>query len=450
MSPSMNEMRQAAVTRQLGGSTRSRSLWLGVEGLQDAVSGERWSLAEAQQGRAGLDLLLSEHLLLPLVADADLPLDGGDEIRSHAAQLLVHYHGASAQSWPLAPWAEGRGGQRRCGAWAWTSPEPWTALRPLLRSARPASLACLAACRQQEPRWAQAPHAALAWVEGGLLCWMELQAGVLQAARHLRLAAPSPEALCQRLQALLAGLPAGTETLLAGHGLSAPLAASLDGVRCLTPLDAAPPAALPWARPAPLPGESSGDFMPPVEPLARWRWPLLGVASLCLALAAQEGWQAHAQWQAAGQDLARLQARQAPARAGAHAPNNRPAIAGHKMLTEALTEAKQSLQQPWQAVLAQIESAALDDSQRPRVAWLALDLQASRGELRLEGQAEDRAQILAVTDALSRLPGWREVLPGAIQPEEGGRPGLRFILQARLTADALAAAPAPATSGAGS
>jgi len=182
----MNEMRQAAVTRQLGGSTRSRSLWLGVEGLQDAVSGERWSLAEAQQGRAGLDLLLSEHLLLPLVADADLPLDGGDEIRSHAAQLLVHYHGASAQSWPLAPWAEGRGGQRRCGAWAWTSPEPWTALRPLLRSARPASLACLAACRQQEPRWAQAPHAALAWVEGGLLCWMELQAGVLQAARGPR------------------------------------------------------------------------------------------------------------------------------------------------------------------------------------------------------------------------------------------------------------------------
>ncbi len=448
MSPSMNEAKRDAVARQLGRrpwlSSRSRrTLWLAPDGWLDPASGERWSAVEALPDSVEWDLVLSEHLLFPLVADGDLVLHGSEDMRNHAAQLLSHYHGAHAQSWPLAVWCEGQGEQRRYGAWALSSRESqdvWRVLRPRLRSARPAALVCLDACRQQEPQWAQAPHAALAWVEGSLLCWLELQAGVLYRVRHVRLAAPGREALRQRLHALQQDLPPDTGMLLAGHGLSDEWTDDLAPWRCLTPMNAGLPPALLWERPAPAPAEARGDFLPPVAPLARWRWPLLGVALLCLALAAQEGWQAHLQWQAARDDLAAQQARQsrrAAPTAAALRTGTLPAPRDHK----ALLEARQALQQPWQTVLTQVEAAALDEAQRPRVAWLALDLQAARGELRLEGQAEDRAQILAVADALSRLPGWHEVLPGAIQTEEGGRTGMRFTLQARLAAHALAAPP---------
>lgn len=445
MSPSMNEARREAVARALGRWPRRgaepRPLWLDPQGPADA-DGHR--LAQSALPAGGLDLLLSEHLLTPLVAEAGLDLPGADDIRGHALHLLGHYHGSLAQGWPLAPWSEGRGALRRCGAWALSSGdagEPWASLLPRLRSARPASLACLQACRRLEPAWAQAPHAALAWVESGLLCWLALQSGVLQSVRHLRLPAPTPEALCRRLQPLLAGLPAGTETLLAGFGLSAPLEPP-PGVRLLgkpEALTAARPDPLLWTMPAPAPREASGDFLPPVQPLARWRWPLLGVALLCLGLAAQEAWQARAQRQFAQDSVSRLQARQGrptppPAR-GAKVPAGDP---------KALLEARQSLSQPWQALLAQIEAAGLDEQQRPRVAWLGLDLQSARAEVRLEGQAEDRAQILAVADALAGQPGWTEVLPVAIQMEEAGRPGLRFSLQARLTQALVAEAGVPA------
>lgn len=431
MSPSMNEARRTAVAGVPGRwlpwpAVAVRPLWLDVDGLRDA---DGHPLADPGTAGPGLDLVLSEQLLTPLVAEAGLDLPGADDIHAHAVQLLSHYHGPQAQGWVLAPWADGRGALRRCGAWALSSPEHWTALRPSLRSARPASWACLEACRRQQPAWAQAPHAALAWVEAGLLCWLELRSGVLQVVRHLRLASPTPQALSQRLQPLLAGLPEGTETLLAGHGLSAPLDALPAGVRLLSPLQAAMPDPLLWAQPAPAPREAAGDFLPPVQALARWRWPLLGVALLCLGLAAQDAWQARAQRQFARDSVAGLQARQGrPVPAASRVSK---ASAGDP---KALAEARQALQQPWLAVLAQIEAAALDEQQRPQVAWLGLDLQAARAEIRLEGQAEDRARILAVADALARLPGWTEVLPGAIQAEDGGRPGLRFSLQARLTA----------------
>ena len=429
MSPSMNEARRRAAGVKSPWSrwsaTAGRPLWLDREGLRDA---DGHPLNEPGAAASGLDLVLSEQLLTPLVAEAGLDLPAADDIRAHAAQLLSHYHGPQAQGWPLAPWSEGRGALRRCGAWALSSPEGWTALRPRLRSARPASWACLEACRREHPAWAQAPHAALAWVEAGLLCWLELRSGVLQAVRHLRLASPTPQALGQRLQPLLAGLPEGAETLLAGHGLSGPFDQLPAGVRLLSPLQAATPDPLLWAQPAPAPREAAADFLPPVSSLARWRWPLLGVALLCLGLAAQDAWQARAQRQFAHDSVAGLQARQGRPAPAASRVSKAPA--GDP---KALTEARQALQQPWQVVLAQIESAALDEQQRPRVAWLGLDLQAARSEIRLEGQAEDRARILAVADALARLPGWTEVLPGAIQAEDGGRPGLRFSLQARLT-----------------
>lgn len=440
MSPSMNEARREAVANALGRwplrGAEPRPLWLDAQGLADA-DGHR--IADAELPASGLDLLLSEHLLTPLVAEAGLDLPGAEDIRQHAAHLLGHYHGPQAQGWPLAPWSQGHGALRRCGAWALScagSGERWTALQARLRSARPASLACLEACRRQEPAWARAPHATLAWVESGLLCWLELQAGVLQSVRHLRLAAPTPEALCRRLQPLLARLPAGSETLLAGCGLSAPLGPPPAGVRVLgspEALAAARPDPLLWAWPAPAPREASGDFLPPVQSLARWRWPLLGVAMLCLGLASQEAWQAHAQRQFAQDSVSRLQARQA-----SPAPRVDRGAKASTAEPKALLEARQALHHPWPVLLAQVEAAALDEQQRPRVAWLGLDLQAARAEVRLEGQAEDRSQILAVADALARLPGWTEVLPAAIQAEEGGRPGLRFSLQARL-APALAA-----------
>ncbi len=436
MSPSMNERparpqdRLHAVWATL--STRARCpLWLGPEGTSEPC--------EASPGASvPADLVLSEHLLTPLVAEPDLALPHADDLRAHAAQVLAHYHGPAALAWPLAPWAQGHGAGRRGGAWALSQAEPWHALTVPLRTARPAAWAALAAVRAEDGAWARAPHAALAWVEAQLLCWMTLEAGVLQTVRHLRLADATPDALLARLQLLCAALPAGAAVVLAGYGLTqawqeqGPLTANL---RCLTPLESPVPPALLWTPAAPAPAEAAGDFLPPVQPLRRWRWPLLTVAALCLGFAAQEAWQAHARWQAASQDLAALQARPGRPAARAARTDARPAPAETQAQAQALLTARQALHQPWGSVLAQIERAALDEQQRPRVAWMSLDAQAARTEVRLEGLAEDRTRILAVAEALAREPGWREVLPGAIQPEEGGRPGLRFTLQARLAVD---------------
>ncbi len=432
MSPSMNERphppqaRRPRMASVLPGRLRC-PLWLGPAGLGDG--------AEATPDAAfPADLVLSEHLLTPMVADADLALPHDADLRAHAAQVLAHYHGAAALAWPLAPWAEGRGAHRRGGAWALSQAESWHALSSSLRTARPASWAALAAVRAQDAAWERAPRAALAWVESTLLCWMTLEAGVLQTVRHLRLTAATPEALRARLQPLCAALPAEAAVVLAGYGLSAAWTETdteTAALCCLTPLESGVPPALLWASAAPVPAEAAGDFLPPVQPLRRWRWPLLTVAALCLAMAGQEAWQARARWQAAGQDLAALQARQGRPAARAPRVDARSAAADD----QALRTARQALHQPWAGVLAQVERAALDEQQRPRVAWLGLDAQASRAEVRLEGLAEDRSRVLAVADALAREPGWREVLPGAIQPEEGGRPGLRFTLQARLAVD---------------
>ncbi|MDL5030980.1 hypothetical protein QRD43_03595 [Pelomonas sp. APW6] len=430
MSPSMNERFPHPRARRLPGwpvlpARAQCPRWLGPEGLSDPAE-------NAPGAPTPADLVLSEHLLTPVVAEADLALPHDADLRAYAAQVLAHYHGAAALAWPLAPWAEGRGARRRGGAWALSQAEPWHALTTPLRTARPAAWAALAAVRAQDAAWARAPRAALAWVESNLLCWMTLEAGVLQTVRHLRLAAATPEALYARLQPLCAALPAEADVALAGYGLSAAWTGKATAaLRCLTPLESAVPPALLWMPAVPAPAEARGDFLPPAQPLRRWRWPLLTVAALCLGLAAQEAWQAHTRWQSARQDLAALQARQGRPAARAARPDARPAPAE----AQALLAARQALHQPWAGVLAQVERAALDEQQRPRVAWLGLDVQASRAEVRLEGLAEDRSRILAVANALAREPGWRDVLPGAIQPEEGGRPGLRFTLQARLSAD---------------
>lgn len=428
MSPSMND-RSRSWRR-----TKARPAWLDVAGLRDADGG---ALDAVDRAAVPLDLVLSERLLTPVVADADLPLADPAEVAAHAAQLLSHYHGAAALAWPVAPWTLRQGARRRSGAWALSVPEGWTALQRPLRSARPAAWAALAACRAADPAWAAAPQAALAWVEPGLLCWLVLEAGVPQTVRHLRLPANTPEALAERLQGLLAALPPGTETWMSGYGLSSPWRTPWPSLRCPDPLDAPHPPAWLWDA-VPMPG--AGDFLPPARPLARWRWPLLGVALLCLGMAAQEAREARAAADEAGETLARLQARQAglaaPVRASAPTGAPRPGEArAASVVRPSLVVARQALQHPWPGVLSQIESAALDAQGRPLVAWLALDLQAARRELRLEGQAEDRAQILAVSEALARLPGWTDVLPGAIQPEEGGRPGLRFTLQARVATE---------------
>lgn len=423
MSRSMNEVRPEA--RPVGRLRRPTPVprWLGPSGLTSDGS------ADDASGH----LVLSEHLLTPLVAEADLALPTAADLRAHAAQVLSHYHGAAALDWPLAPWALGQGSQRRSGAWALTQAERWPAEPHTLRTARPAAWAALAAVRAQAPDWAQAPHAALAWVESTLLCWLVLQDGVLQSVRHLRLDGATPAALQARLAPLVGALPAETPVMLAGYGLTAAWTPAQPGLRCLTPLEAQEVPALLWEGAVPLPAEMGGDFLPPAQPLRRWRGPLLAVAALCLALAAQEAWQARAHWQSARDDVAALQSRVGrPAGWGPLAPAS-PRTAGTAAAPEeaALRVARQALQQPWASALTQLEQVALDDAGRATVAWLAFDLQASRPDVRLEGLAEDRARVLALADRLARTPGWQDVLPTAIQPEEGGRPGLRFTLQAR-------------------
>ena len=65
---------------------------------------EAWCAAHA-----GLNvrIVLSSALTHQLVADPSLPVDDNEAVLAWARHQFVHYHGAAAQHWALAPWCDG-------------------------------------------------------------------------------------------------------------------------------------------------------------------------------------------------------------------------------------------------------------------------------------------------------------------------------------------------------
>lgn len=417
---------------------KPRLAWLdgrGLEGLEPLRAGQ------------ALDLVVSERALQHLVCEPGLPLQDEAALQAYARQLLSHYFGAAAQRWALAPWRAGD----TAGASALHGLD-LAALRQgleqrgvALRGLRPAWAALLQHSLSQQPDWARAPQAALAWVEGDLLSWMRREAGQLRLLQHRRLAGPRVEALMDLLAELRADAPE-LPVLLAGYGLDAPRMPALPGVRQLGDLNAPAPRLdelerVPAASAMNAANTPRPDFAAPAEPPHRLAWALLACGLLVLGTAAWSAWSAHAELRTARERQAHLQA-QLQRRPAAPPPAAKAAARAQATLEQerlrSSAEVQALLRQPWGALLANVEQAGLvDPAAGQSIAWLGLDYSASRRELRLNGLASDQAQALQLVERLSAAPGWGEVVLARFQTAGEGLQGQRFDLNAHLQPEAL-------------
>lgn len=433
MSPSMNKAGLQRWRRALAARlAKPRRLWLSAEGQIEGQAPADWAAAHAG---SALELIVAEPLQAQLVCEPGLPLADAAALQGYARQLFSHYFGSAAQRWALADWRLGdsAGASALSGLDLAGLQQALQAQQLALRSAQPAWAALLPRLAAEQPDWWRAPRAALAWVEGGLLCWLELRAGAVRQLRHLRLAAASLDALHETL----AGLVAEGQVLLLGYGLDGAQLPPLPGLRQLAPLNLSQPRAEWFERPAkPAPGLPQPDFLPRASARSPLAWPLAAVGALVLATAAWSAWEAHAQRAEAQALVARLQAGPALARPlPAATPRRGPDEAQQRQL-RAAAEVQGLLLQPWGLLLSNVEQAGAGDA---AIAWLGLDYQAARQELRLEGISPDQAQALRLVERLAAAPGWGEVVLSRFQAAGEGQSGQRFDLAARLRPERLAA-----------
>lgn len=489
MSPSMNNSNRRSwlKTGQLrlaANLARPQALFLNADGVQ---AGNLPSLPPQpfadwcrQHGGSAATLTVSTHLLHELVCEPGLPLHSEADLQAYARQQFSHYFGSAAKAWPLATWRAGSvAGSESCGASAWHGSDgaalAATAAEHqlLLRRVQPAWAAVLQRLAAQEPQWLSAPAAALAWVEGQVLTWLQLQNGQLQALRQLRLPAATTEALSETLLELLGSPAAGTaqcSVLVLGYGLSTGqlplqmLGKNVAVIRVLAPLDgSAPPpawfmpaAGTPAAKPLRLP---QPDFLRPQLQRSSLAWPLAACGGLVLATAGWALLAGHQQLTQAQQQVTQLdeQARsllKRPGRVARPAPASAraPAAKTAELDTQrSAAEVQALLQQAWEPLLSNVEQAGLlpagnavgnlpGNSAAPLINWLSLDYSAGRNELRLEGLVQDKLLALQLVDRLSAAPGWRDVMLSRFQTGEQGLSGQRFELSAKLRAAQLTAA----------
>lgn len=423
--------------RGLGARVAKPSLlWLTAEGLDPA----------AHAGRA-LELVVSEHLLQHLICEPGLPLADEAALQAYARQLFGHYFGAAAQRWALAGWrTEGASGVSALhGLDLQALRQGLDAHQVSLRGLRPAWAAVLQTVSAEQPDWLRAPQAALAWVEGGLLSWLALRAGVVHELRHQRLAAPTVLALHEALAEIKGQAShAATQVLLQGYGLDAAQMPALPGVRQLAPLDAAVPKPA-WFEP---PAQPRGalprpDFAADGAPRSRLGWPLALCGALVLATALWSAWDSREQLGAAQQRVAalsaQLQRQPAPPRLDPAA--QRGAARAQAVLDQerlrAATEVQSLLQTPWGPLLSHVEQAGMGEPPDQGISWLGLDYTALRRELRLDGLAGDQALALQLVERLSAAPGWTDVVLSRFQTAGEGLVGQRFDLGAKLRPELL-------------
>lgn len=504
MSPSMNNSNRRSwlKTGQLrlaANLARPQALFLNADGVQ---AGNLPSLPPQpfadwcrQHGGSAATLIVSTQLLHELVCEPGLPLGSEADLQAYARQQFSHYFGSAAKAWPLATWRVGSvtgsvtgsaTGPERCGASAWHGPEgaalAATAAEHqlLLRRVQPAWAAVLQRLAAQEPQWLSTPAAALAWVEGPVLTWLQLQDGQLQALRQLRLSAATPAALSETLLELLGSPAAGTtqrSVLVLGYGLSAaqlPLQAlgrAAPAIRVLAPLDGSAPQPA-WFTPSAGAASTKAlrlpqpDFLRPQVQRSSLAWPLAACGGLVLATA---GWALLASQQQLTQAQQQVTQLDEQARSLLKRPDRvastLPASASNAARTAELdrqrsaAEVQALLQQAWEPLLSNVEQAGLlpaggvdgnapgnrpanmtSTAAAPLINWLSLDYSAGRNELRLEGLVQDKLLALQLVDRLSAAPGWRDVMLSRFQTGEQGLSGQRFELSAKLRAAQLTAA----------
>jgi len=437
-------------------------LFLTAEGLRPLLDGanspqrtvQEW--AEAHRGTAAR-LIVSARLLHELVCEPGLPLAQEADLQAYGRQQFSHYFGAAAKQWPLASWRLGAlpadGAEQsaeQCGLSALHGLD-WPALRLTfeanavqLRQVQPAWAPVLAHVLATEPVWAAASQAGLAWVEGQVLTWLQLRAGRVQALRQLRLSEATVAALHETLAELRSGF-AGP-VLALGFGLSAEPgqtdAGASEGLRLLGRLTGTAPQAE-WFAPPRQASTSSAptpDFLGPRQVYSRLAWGLAATAAVVLATAAvglQQSQQARADAQAQQRRLATEYSR---LRGTNVAPVTKPVARGAEQAQplRAAAEVQKLLQLDWEPLLANVEQAGLSGgatanaSAPAALSWLALDINATRADLRLEGLAADKLLPLQVADRLNAAPGWREVMLSRFQTAEQGMSGQRFELSAKL------------------
>ena len=409
MSPSMNSWRAWR-------ARWARPQTLVLEGVAEFAD---WCAAHPYSACA---LVVPARALHEMSFEAGLPLPDDAARLSYARQQFTHYFGAQAQRWAYAAWSGGASALHGVDL---------AALREVaqkygvhLQRIEPFWAPLLRRLAVEEPDWLRAPRAALAWVEGGLLSWLTLDEGRVQALRQSRLAAATQQALGEAL----AELRDGRQVLVAGQGLDAGASPVWPGVRVLGSLGAAQvDAALFEATQEPRTPLPRPDFLDRSKLRSALAWPLAAVGVVLLALA---GWQlaaAHQQREQAAQTLAALQARR-PLAVVVAAPAPAPARSSTADADARAREVQALLLEAWEPLLANVEQAGV----AAQLSWLSLDLNAARNELRLEGLTPDKLVALQLVDRLNLTPGWSQVMLGRFQNGEQGLPGQRFELSARL------------------
>ena len=416
MSPSMNSRLNVFRAR----FAKPRTLVLTPEGV--SVAGRAMSFADwcAQHGGEACRLVVSSRLLHDFVFEPGLPLPDAAAREAYARQQFGHYFGASSKAWALASWAGGASALQGVDLAALRASAAQAGVD--LRAVEPAWAPLLRRLAAEEIEWAGAPTAALAWVEGTHLLWLELSDGQLTGMRGQRLEAPTLTAL----QACLIerALP---RVLVAGCGLDGASLPTTAGVRQLGRLDAAEPDAALFEAPR----ESSStwpapDFLGARAQLSVLAWPLAVTGALVLATAAHSAWVQHGERDAAREDVARLATSKPRTQAVA-------ALAATPTRDDNLKralEVQALLDEPWSALLAEVERAGLEGHER--IDWLGLDYAASRGNLHLTGLAPQQGPALQLVDRLLTAPGWSQVVLGRFESGTQGLVGQRFELTAQI------------------
>ena len=428
-------------------------LFLGPDGVSQLGDARPQLFADWCRAHAGeaAEIIVSAQLMHELLCEAGLPLQDEGALQAYARQLFAHYFGAAAKSWPIASWrVTTAGAAEQCGASALHA-QAGAALQASaqafdvsLRRVQPAWAPLLRRLAAQQPDWFAAKSAALAWVEGQVLTWLLLQDGRPISLRQLRLAAPTQVALADTLRELCApGEPAHPAKIwLTGYGLDAgEVLSSLawPGLKLASRLDARSPE-LAWfdvaatARTRALP---QPDFLGARTPRSGLAWPLAGLGALALVAA---GWSAVAgrqQLQQVTAQRAELQTELKRVAGGAPKPVAMSAKATPLKTAEleqqrSAAEVQALLRQPWEALLGNVEQAGAQAEPAGSLSWLALDFNAARQELRLEGLVQDKSAALALVDRLAAAPAWGAVVLSRFQNAEQGLSGQRFELSAKL------------------
>lgn len=376
MSPSMSERLRLSLAARMA---KPQRLLLSA----GAAEFEAW----CREHRGGaVELVLGLPLLHELVVDRSLPLADEDALRGYAQQQFAHYFGASSQRFALAPWRVGdaAGVSALHGLDLAALQAQATAAGVRIVAARPAWAVWLASLSAEQ----RAGTGRLVWHEGERALVITLERGQVRALQPRRIAS------------------------LSDLGDGALLALG-------TPADE--------LRPQPGPPIPSPDFLVRGHARSALAWPLAATGALVLATSAWGTWQSHA-----GLELAQEARR--------HAVALRPVATSRPVVrraaepqNKAAQEARMLLAAPWEPLLTRIETAG---AEAKSIAWLGLDANASRGELRLEGLTPDKLLALQLAEQLGGTAGWQQVVLSRFSTAETGLVGQRFEITAKFRQEA--------------